>query len=154
MTDWLEEAKELLSGTDHPIANAANLAALIYEKMEGLNWAGFYFMHEGRLLLGPFVGKPACISISLDRGVCGAAARTGTTQRVADVHKFPGHIACDSASQSELVTPIVAEGRVIAVMDLDSTCIDRFSAQDQADMEVLARIYAKSCDWRACGYTL
>ncbi|ODU71881.1 MAG: hypothetical protein ABT11_01645 [Novosphingobium sp. SCN 66-18] len=125
------------------IANMANVAALLAEFLSDLNWAGFYRMVEGELVLGPFIGKPACIRIPLDRGVCGAAARTGTTQRVEDVHAFPGHIACDAASRSELVVPVIRGGAVIAVIDLDSPLPGRFSAEDASGIEALAQAIAE-----------
>lgn len=148
------DAAALLEGTRHPIANAANLAALIDQALDRLNWAGFYFLHDGELLLGPFQGKPACLSIALTRGVCGAAVRTDATQRVADVHAFPGHIACDSASNSELVIPIRAGARIVGVLDLDSPVYDRFTQADQAALEEIVRLYQQACDWESAGYAL
>lgn len=120
------------------IANMANAAALIWQYLPDLNWAGFYRMVGGELVLGPFQGKAACIRIPIGKGVCGAAAATGETQRVDDVHAFPGHIACDAASRSELVVPIVRDGAVIAVLDLDSPHASRFDAEDAAGCEALA----------------
>ncbi|MBY8826887.1 GAF domain-containing protein [Hephaestia mangrovi] len=120
------------------IANMANAAALIWQYLPDLNWAGFYRMVGGELVLGPFQGKAACIRIRLGKGVCGTAAATGETQRVADVLAFPGHIACDAASRSELVVPIVRDGGVIAVLDLDSPLPERFDAEDAAGCEALA----------------
>jgi len=120
------------------IANMANAAALIWQYLPDLNWAGFYRMVGGELVLGPFQGKAACIRIPLGKGVCGTAAATGETQRVADVLAFPGHIACDAASRSELVVPIVRDGGVIAVLDLDSPLPERFDAEDAAGCEALA----------------
>lgn len=126
------------------IANMANVAALIWQFLPDLNWAGFYRKVDGELVLGPFQGKPACIRIPLGRGVCGAAAASGETQRVEDVHAFPGHIACDAASASEIVVPILARGRVVAVLDLDSPQKARFDAADQAGLEALVeRIAAR-----------
>ena len=123
------------------IANMANVAALIWQFLPDLNWAGFYRMVGGELVLGPFQGKAACIRIPLGRGVCGTAAVSGETQRVEDVHAFPGHIACDAASASEIVLPVIVQGRVIAVLDLDSPLPARFDAADQAGLEALiARI--------------
>lgn len=150
----IRDAAALLEGTRHPLANAANLSALIYGAMDHLNWAGFYFMHRGELLLGPFQGKPACLRIALTRGVCGAAASSDETQRVKDVHDFPGHIACDAASQSELVVPIRAQGRVVGVMDLDSPLKARFTEADQAALEQIAVLYERACDWEKTGYDL
>jgi L-methionine (R)-S-oxide reductase len=141
---WAETAdaaEALVAGEPDGIANMANVAALIWQAIPDLNWAGFYRFDGSELVLGPFQGKAACIRIPLDKGVCGAAARTRETQRVEDVHAFPSHIACDADSRSELVVPIVAAGRLIGVLDLDSPLPSRFSADDQAGAEVLvARI--------------
>ena len=125
-----------------PIANMANAAALVWEYLPDLNWAGFYRLVGGELVLGPFQGKVACIRIPVGKGVCGAAAQTLETQRVADVHAFPGHIACDAASRSELVVPIVDQGRLIGVLDLDSPVPSRFDAGDAAGCEALVRLIA------------
>ena len=125
------------------VANMANAAALIWQYLPDLNWAGFYRVVDDELVLGPFQGKPACIRIAIGKGVCGTAAATGETQVVADVHAFPGHIACDAASRSELVVPIERDGRVIAVLDLDSPHPDRFDAEDALGCEWLARQLAK-----------
>ncbi|MBF5090378.1 MULTISPECIES: GAF domain-containing protein [unclassified Novosphingobium] len=138
-----EAAVAITDNEPDGIANMANVAALLAEFLPDLNWAGFYRMVEGELVLGPFIGKPACIRIPLDRGVCGAAARSGTTQRVEDVHAFPGHIACDAASRSELVVPVIRGGAVIAVIDLDSPLPGRFSAEDAAGIEALAEAIAE-----------
>ena len=118
----------------------ANLAALMAEFLPDLNWAGFYRMAGGELVLGPFIGRPACIRIPLGQGVCGTCARDATTQLVPDVHAFPGHIACDAASRSELVVPVMAGGAVVAVIDLDSPLVARFDEQDAAGIEELARL--------------
>lgn len=137
---WAEAAdaaQALVAGEPDGIANMANLAALIWQAISDLNWAGFYRFDGSELVLGPFQGKAACIRIPLDRGVCGAAARTRETQRIEDVHAFPGHIACDADSRSELVVPIVADGRLVGVLDLDSPLPSRFSAEDQAGAEAL-----------------
>lgn len=131
-------ARALTADEPDPVANMANLAALIWQFVPQLNWAGFYRGVGGGLVLGPFIGKPACVRIPLGQGVCGAAAASGETQLVADVHAFPGHIACDAASRSELVVPVVRDGRVIAVIDLDSPEPARFDAADAAGMEALA----------------
>lgn len=125
-----------------PIANMANAAALIWEYLPDINWAGFYRMIDGQLVLGPFQGKAACIRIALGAGVCGTAAATGDTQLVRDVHAFPGHIACDSASESELVVPIFHDGVVIAVLDIDSPILARFDEEDAAGCEALAELLA------------
>jgi GAF domain-containing protein len=125
-----------------PIANMANVAALIWQFVPRLNWAGFYRLIGGELVLGPFIGKPACIRIALGRGVCGTAAQTGETQLVADVNAFPGHIACDAASRSELVVPVSRGGAAIVVIDLDSPEPGRFGAGDAAGIEALAKLLA------------
>ena len=141
----VDAAGAMTSGEPDPIANMANVAALIWEFLPDLNWAGFYRMGNNadgadELVLGPFVGRPACIRIPLGAGVCGAAAQLGETQLVEDVHAFPGHIACDAASRSELVVPIVRDGRVIAVIDLDSPSPARFTDEDAQGLEGLARL--------------
>ncbi len=138
-----EAAAALTEGESDSVANMANLAALIWHSMPGLNWAGFYRRIGEELVLGPFIGKPACLRIALGQGVCGTAAATGQTQIVADVHSFPGHIACDPASRSELVVPVLREGQVIAVIDLDSSALDNFSAEDTAGIEWLAEKIAR-----------
>ena len=124
------------------IANMANAAALIWQYLPDLNWAGFYRAVDGELVLGPFQGKPACIRIALGSGVCGTSAATRETQLVADVHAFPGHIACDAASASEIVVPIVHEGRLVGVLDLDSPSAGRFDADDRKGCEALVAILA------------
>lgn len=139
--DLTAAAAAITDGEKDAIANMANVAALIWQAVPELNWAGFYRFDGEELVLGPFQGKSACIRIALDRGVCGAAASTRTTQRVDDVHAFPGHIACDADSRSELVVPIVANGDLVGVLDLDSPVPQRFSAVDAAGAEALiARI--------------
>jgi L-methionine (R)-S-oxide reductase len=138
------QAQALLAGENDPVANAANLSALLFHALPTVNWAGFYFLREHELVLGPFQGFPACIRIELGRGVCGAAAATGQTQRVGDVHAFPGHIACDAASRSEIVIPLFQHGKVMGVLDIDSPEPGRFSAEDQAGLEALARLYESS----------
>ena len=141
----LAQARALLHGERDRIANAANLSALVYHALPDLNWAGFYFFDGEELVVGPFQGLPACVRIPLDKGVCGAAARTRTTQRIADVHAFPGHIACDSASNSELVVPLVAaDGSLLGVFDLDSPRRARFDADDQAGLEALANAFIQA----------
>lgn len=131
-------AQALVAGEPDPVANMANISALIWQFVPQLNWAGFYRVVEGALVLGPFQGKPACIRIPFGQGVCGAAAQSGQTQLVPDVHAFPGHIACDADSRSELVVPVRQAGLVIAVIDLDSPLPDRFDAEDAAGIEELA----------------
>lgn len=132
----------LTAGEPDAIANMANAAALLWQYLPDLNWAGFYRAVDGGLVLGPFQGKPACIRIAFGAGVCGAAAATRRTQRVADVHAFPGHIACDAASRSELVVPIVHDGRLIGVLDLDSPAANRFDEADAAGCEALVALLA------------
>src|SRR5690606_5441999 len=136
-----EQAGALVAGERDRIANAANLSALVYHALPRLNWVGFYFYDGNELVVGPFQGLPACIRIPLDKGVCGAAARSGQTQRVADVDAFPGHIACDSASRSELVVPLMLDGALLGVFDLDSPQRDRFDTDDQAGLEAIAAAY-------------
>ena len=141
----LEQARALLHGEHDRIANAANLSALVYNALPDPNWVGFYFFDGTELVVGPFQGLPACVRIPLDKGVCGAAARSRQTQRVEDVHAFPGHIACDSASNSELVVPLVAaDGQLLGVFDLDSPLSARFSVEDQEGLEHIARAYLES----------
>jgi len=143
-TRLIARARSLLSGQKHPIANAANLSALIFNELPDLNWAGFYFLEGETLVVGPFQGKPACVHIALGKGVCGTAAATRRTQRVADVHAFEGHIACDAASQSEIVVPLIQGERVLGVLDIDSPLPGRFSESDQVGIEALARAYIES----------
>jgi GAF domain-containing protein len=138
------QAEALLAGERDRIANAANLSALIYHALPELNWVGFYFHDGTELVVGPFQGLPACVRIPLDKGVCGAAARTGQTQRIADVHAFPGHIACDAASRSELVVPLQRDGALIGVFDLDSPVPGRFDVEDQTGLEAIAAIFVRS----------
>jgi GAF domain-containing protein len=143
------QARALLAGESDRIANAANLSALVYHALPALNWVGFYFFDGKELVVGPFQGLPACVRIPLDRGVCGAAARTGQTQRVDDVHAVPDHIACDSASRSELVVPLFLrrEGgmdALLGVFDLDSPDPARFDVEDQRGLEEIARVYVES----------
>ncbi|MVW79427.1 GAF domain-containing protein [Bordetella sp. 02P26C-1] len=140
------QARALLSGETDRIANAANLAALAYQALPTINWAGFYFYDGRELVLGPFQGKPACVRIALDRGVCGAAASQRRTQVVADVHAFPGHIACDAASRSEVVVPLVRDGQLIGVWDVDSPEPGRFDEEDRQGMEALCAVYLESLE--------
>jgi L-methionine (R)-S-oxide reductase len=137
----LEQARALMHGEHDRIANAANLSALVYHALPHLNWTGFYFFDGTELVVGPFQGLPACVRIPLDKGVCGAAARTRTTQLVADVDAFPGHIACDSASRSEVVVPLHLGNTLVGVFDIDSPVPDRFDADDQAGLEAIAQCY-------------
>jgi GAF domain-containing protein len=140
--DLIAAADGLTAGERDAVANMANVAALLWEFLPDVNWTGFYRVVAGELVLGPFAGRPACIRIPFGQGVCGAAAATGETQLVADVHAYPGHIACDAASASELVVPVLRDGRVIAVIDLDSPTVARFDAEDAAGIEKLAALLA------------
>jgi GAF domain-containing protein len=141
----LEQARALMHGEPDLIANAANLSALLWHALPRLNWCGFYLYDGTELVVGPFQGLPACVRIPLDKGVCGAAARTRTTQLVADVDAFPGHIACDSASRSECVVPLVAaDGRLVGVLDLDSPEHARFDADDAAGLEAIAAAFLEA----------
>lgn len=138
------QARALLAGETDRTANAANLAALVYHSLPDLNWAGFYFYDGTELVVGPFQGLPACVRIALDKGVCGAAARTRQTQRVEDVEAFPGHIACDAASRSELVVPLVRDDRLVGVFDLDSPRVGRFDQDDQHGLEAIAQVFVEA----------
>ncbi|HZT89726.1 MAG TPA: GAF domain-containing protein [Stellaceae bacterium] len=138
-----EQLDALLAGEPDPVATAANAAALIYHGLPDMNWAGFYFLRKGELVLGPFQGRPACVRIALGQGVCGGAAARAQTIVVPDVHAFPGHIACDPASRSELVVPLIAEGRVIGVLDLDSPRPGRFDETDRRGCETLVAVFLK-----------
>ena len=143
MTDYetlTAQTEALVSGIPHRIANLANVSALIFDTLDDLNWAGFYLLEGETLVLGPFQGKPACIEIPVSRGVCGAAVREDRAQLVPDVHAFKGHIACDSASRSELVVPLRHDGKVFGVLDLDSPSPARFTEADREGMERLARV--------------
>ena len=140
----LQQARALLHGERDRIANAANLSALLYHALPRLNWVGFYFFDGTELVVGPFQGLPACVRIPLDKGVCGAAASTRSTQLVEDVHAFPGHIACDAASRSELVVPLVLDEALVGVLDLDSPEPARFDVEDQTGLEAIALAYLES----------
>ena len=142
--DLTSFATALVDGEPDAIANMANISALIWQYVPGLNWAGFYRVIDDELVLGPFQGKTACIRIAIGAGVCGAAAATGEVQRVADVHAFPGHIACDADSRSELVVPVLKDGAVIAVLDLDSPLPDHFRPEDEAGMARLIEAIANN----------
>ncbi len=141
------QLKALLDGESNVIANLANASALLNGAMRNINWAGFYLMHQGELLLGPFQGKPACVHIAIGKGVCGTAVSQNKTQLVEDVHRFPGHIACDSASASEVVVPLRADGGIIGVLDIDSPSVSRFDGEDAAELEQFAEILQAACDW-------
>jgi len=138
------QAQALMAGEHNLIANAANLSALVMASLPEVNWVGIYLFDGNELVLGPFQGKPACLRIALNRGVCGAAATTRQTQRVPDVHAFAGHIACDAASRAELVVPLVQQGRLLGVWDVDSPSPNRFDAADQVGMEALCKILLSS----------
>ena len=143
MTDYTrlnEQLAALVHGVPHRIANLSNAAALLYNTLPDLNWAGFYLMENGLLVLGPFQGKPACIEIQVGRGVCGTAAAEDRTQLVYDVQQFPGHIACDSASNSEIVVPIHGDGRIVGVLDIDSPRVGRFTEEDRVGLEAFVRV--------------
>lgn len=137
----------LLHGERDAIANQANTAALLWQTLPDLNWAGFYRFDGSELVLGPFQGKPACVRIQVGRGVCGTAAITGKTVVVPDVQEFPGHIACDAASRSEIVVPLVKDGYLLGVMDLDSPKLNRFDAADKSGLENIARTLIAATDW-------
>lgn len=139
-----QQAAALVDGESDRIANAANISALVFHAIPDVNWVGFYLFDGTELVVGPFQGRPACVRIALDKGVCGAAASTRTTQRVADVHAFPGHIACDGATRSELVVPLYDGDALVGVFDLDSPIPDRFDEVDQAGLEAVAQVFIAS----------
>jgi L-methionine (R)-S-oxide reductase len=143
-SDLARDLSALLSGERDLVANAANTAALIWDALPGLNWAGFYLYKSGELVLGPFQGKPACVRIAIGKGVCGTAAARRTTVVVEDVHAFPGHIACDSASNSEIVVPLLRGDELLGVLDLDSPLHSRFGATEARGLEALAKIFVDS----------
>lgn len=143
MTDYgllCERLRALTQGVPHKIANLANASALLWQHLENINWAGFYLMENGALILGPFQGKPACIVIPVGKGVCGTAVQKDAVQLVADVHTFAGHIACDGASNSEIVIPIHVDGEMFGVLDIDSPEFGRFTEEDRAGLEGFVRI--------------
>ena len=143
MTDYKllnTQLRSLISDVPHPVANYANASALLWEHLDGINWAGFYFMENGILVLGPFQGKTACIEIPVGKGVCGTAVKEARTILVKNVHEFPGHIACDSASNSEIVVPIRHNGEIIGVLDIDSPNYSRFDETDRAGLEEFVRV--------------
>lgn len=144
---WLlEQAEALLAGYSDPVANAANLSSLLYLVLDDVNWVGFYFLKEGRLLVGPFQGKPACVEIPLGKGVCGTAAARREILRVADVHAFEGHIACDVASRSEIVLPLLRNGELLGVLDIDSPSPGRFGPEDEHLLQEIAELFVRSLD--------
>jgi GAF domain-containing protein len=142
------QAEALLDHETDPLANAANFAALLYHSLADINWAGFYFYRGGELIVGPFQGKPACVRIAIGKGVCGTAAERRSVIVVADVNAFPGHIACDSASRSEIAIPLLDAGRLLGVLDMDSPALARFDEEDQAGLERLAAIFLRRTDLR------
>lgn len=144
----LSQLEALTESERDTIANLSNASALLFMNLPDLNWAGFYLVREGQLVLGPFQGKVACIRIDFGMGVCGTAAATDSTLVVPDVHAFPGHIACDGASRSEIVIPMHHAGKPAAVLDIDSPVPERFSPEDQAGLEQFAALLEKSCDWK------
>ena len=144
--ELLEQANALFEGEHDFVANAANLSALLFHSLPDLNWAGFYLVKDEGLVLGPFQGKPACVRIAMGKGVCGTAAELRQTVVVPDVEKFPGHIACDSASRSEIVIPLIRFDRVIGVMDLDSPSLSRFDDDDRRGLEALADVFLNATD--------
>ncbi|MBS0350337.1 MAG: GAF domain-containing protein [Proteobacteria bacterium] len=143
-SEIVDNAQSLLEGECDPIANAANLSAVLYHALEAVNWVGFYFLKGQNLVLGPFQGQPACVRIPLGKGVCGKAAMEKQSLIVADVHKFPGHIACDAASNSEIVIPILKAQNLIGVLDVDSPKFDRFNRTDQIFLEQIVSLYIQS----------
>lgn len=138
-----QQLQALTDGVPYEVANLANSAALLWQELPDINWVGFYKMEDGALVLGPFQGRPACIRISVGKGVCGTAVAEDTVQLVPDVHVFPGHIACDSASRSEIVLPLHKAGRVWGVLDIDSPSLGRFTQEDQAGLELVAAALEK-----------
>lgn len=143
----LEQLKSLIENERNVIANLANASALLHLSLEEINWAGFYLVEGGELILGPFQGKPACIRIPFGKGVCGTAAQTDTVQRIDNVHLFAGHIACDGASNAEIVIPLHKNGKVVGVLDIDSPVFHRFSETDQQILEQFCRILEKGCEF-------
>ncbi|MEA3173926.1 MAG: L-methionine (R)-S-oxide reductase [Gammaproteobacteria bacterium] len=142
----------VFSNEPNGLANAANMAALLYQALPDLNWAGFYFLQEGELILGPFQGKVACVRIAMGSGVCGTAAERRQTLVVKDVHAFPGHIACDVASESEIVVPLIKDGRLLGVLDLDSPTLARFDDEDRAGLETAAQLLLQASDLSRLSY--
>lgn len=146
MTDYTlldSQADALLRDEPDALANAANFVALLYNALDDVNWLGIYVLRGNDLVLGPFQGQPACVRIAIGSGVCGTAAATRETQRIPDVHAFPGHIVCDAASRSELVVPLIVDGSLVGVLDIDSPSLDRFSEDDQAGIEMLSGTYCR-----------
>jgi L-methionine (R)-S-oxide reductase len=142
----IEQAEGLLAVSSNLISNAANLSALLYQELPDVSWVGFYFLHDEKLMVGPFQGKPACVSIDMGKGVCGKAAVRGETIRVADVESFDGHIICDAEARSEIVVPLFKRGELLGVLDIDSASLNRFSQDDEAGLTALAKVYLSSID--------
>ena len=142
----LQQAEGLLSVSTNQVSNAANLSAFLYQELANISWVGFYFLQGEVLTLGPFQGKPACVSIEMGKGVCGTAAVSGEVIRVADVETFDGHIACDADARSEVVVPLFKRGELLGVLDVDSASPDRFSEEDEMGLKALARVYLSSID--------
>ena len=150
MTDYtllMEQAASMVETEPHYVAALSNISALIYDSLDRLNWAGFYLMDKGSLLVGPFQGRPACIRIEIGKGVCGTAVKEDKIQRVADVHTFPGHIACDAASRSEIVLPIRCDGKIVGVLDIDSPVAERFDQEDEKGLAKLADLIGQEVDF-------
>lgn len=143
----IKQMESLIDPTLPLVTNLSNASALLNEVLEDINWVGFYLLKEEILLLGPFQGKVACTKIALGKGVCGTAAKEARTQVVEDVHQFPGHIACDSASNSEIVVPIIIDNKVVGVLDIDSPNFSRFDEQDKEGLETIIEVVEKQCDW-------
>lgn len=150
----IESLKALLEGIENPLTNLANAAAWLWQTLADINWVGFYLLDRGALWLGPFQGKPACVRIGLGRGVCGAALEKNETLIVPDVHAFPGHIACDAASRSEIVVPLRAAGRPVGVLDIDSPVRNRFAENDRSLLEAVAGLIEGQADFTHFGYDL
>ena len=142
-----EQAAEIIRTEPHYVSALSNLSALLFQSMEGINWAGFYLMDRGSLVVGPFQGKTACILIEIGKGVCGTAVRQQRVVRVADVHAFPGHIACDASSRSEIVLPIWNKGRIAGVLDIDSPLPDRFAAEDEEGLSDIVQLIGQEVDF-------
>lgn len=142
----VEQAEGLLSVSANRVSNAANLSALLFQELADISWVGFYFLNDDTLMLGPFQGKPACVSIPMGKGVCGTAAASGKTMRIADVETFDGHIVCDTEARSEIVVSLFKQGELLGVLDVDSALLDRFSEEDEAGLEALAKVYLSSIE--------
>lgn len=147
-----EQVAAIIADEKDFIANMANISALLFESLEQVNWAGFYRVVHDELVLGPFQGKVACIRIPIGKGVCGTAAAENTTQRIADVHQFAGHIACDAASNAEIVVPLIYQGKVLAVLDIDSVAYDRFDNEDQKGIEQIVELFAQHIEKQGIAY--